>query len=308
MLYPPSPYSLKEEIYWIWKNFFPRRYDTGILSPLGSDFYLNKGIIKYRIGFTGDVMGIGRKRLAVSPELKMFFTDCDFLVMNMESIITEKYYPGSQANSISLLDSISELFPVRRIFFSLANNHAGDFGTSEFNKSVNAIEKTGFNYFGTREKPSIGFNEKIGITGITFWCNRESPFINYSSSMNDFSLCPGNEPASEYMILYPHWGYELELFPRKDIIKTGINLLQYFNAIVGHHSHVPQPVYSQVNRVFAPSLGNFCFPFNWRNYTSGTVLILSIGENNRGELVTVSGIQRKIQISSDKRNVYVSIV
>jgi hypothetical protein len=169
------------------------------------------------------------------------------------------------------------------------------------------MKRAGFNLFGTAETPSMSFNERIGITGITCWTNRKSPFLNYVSSMDDLVKNPWNGPLGEYMILYPHWGYELELFPRKDIVYRGIDLLKHFHAIVGHHSHVPQPIYSQENRVLAPSLGNFSFPFNFKNYRSGTVLILSIGENNRGELVTVSGKQRKIQISSDTKNVYVSI-
>ena len=161
MLYPPTPYSLKEEVYWIWKNIFLCKSDPGILPSLESDFFLNSGIVKYNVGFAGDLMGIGRKRLVFSQELKTFFADCDYLVMNMESLITEKFYPGSQTNTGRLLESLAEFFPTEKTFLSLANNHSGDFGYCEFCKSMAIIKKAGFNLFGTAENPSISFNERI---------------------------------------------------------------------------------------------------------------------------------------------------
>jgi len=42
------------------------------------------------------MMGIGRKRQVLSQELEIFFEDCDYPVMNMESLTTGKFYPGSQ--------------------------------------------------------------------------------------------------------------------------------------------------------------------------------------------------------------------
>ena len=45
-------------------------------------------------------------------------------------------------------------------------------------------------------------------------------------------------------IFYPHWGYDLELYPRTSTIKKGRELLTYFDAIIGHHTHAPQPITS----------------------------------------------------------------
>lgn len=88
-------------------------------------------------------------------------------------------------------------------------------------------------------------------------------------------------------ILFPHWGFEIESYPRRDIVELTRALLPSFAAIVGHHSHTPQPVSAYrgadgLVRPVAYSLGNFCCGTGLSRYHYGQILKLELGKTTEG--------------------------
>jgi len=90
-------------------------------------------------------------------------------------------------------------------------------------------------------------------------------------------------------LLFPHWGFELELNPRRSMVrKARAWLAKGFNAIVAHHGHTPRALYAEPGRDFGPaalvvdSLGDFVcgFPQEWYSY--GMVLKVGLGVDSSG--------------------------
>jgi poly-gamma-glutamate capsule biosynthesis protein CapA/YwtB (metallophosphatase superfamily) len=89
-----------------------------------------------------------------------------------------------------------------------------------------------------------------------------------------------------FNIAFPHWGYELELFPRPVIVQINRQLLKRYDAVIGHHSHVPQPLtsYRSENtwKLTAFSLGDFCTGLRMRKYQFGMICRMDIGPGEDG--------------------------
>jgi hypothetical protein len=95
-----------------------------------------------------------------------------------------------------------------------------------------------------------------------------------------------------FNILFPHWGYELELYPRIETVNHGNIMLNKFDAVIGHHSHCPQPIsFSAIdnfNKLIAYSLGDFCFGSEskkLRVMKYGIVINLEIGTDSDGKWI-----------------------
>lgn len=92
--------------------------------------------------------------------------------------------------------------------------------------------------------------------------------------------------STAFSIVYPHWGYELELFPRPEIVRAGERLLQTYGAVVGHHSHVPQPLtalqHGDTAKLLAFSLVDFSTGLKIKKFQYGIVCRVAIGPGEDG--------------------------
>ena len=273
-----NSYPLRESIGWLWRNIFGvrRANPCGIL-PLPQDVVMNAIHPRIRIGFVGDIMPLGRKVLNISSGVRLFFQDCDYLVGNMEGTITTavKSRLDAQRHGPSILDALVALFPADRTFLSVANNHAGDFPVTVFRQSVKCLQDHGFHVFGLREEPYAEIDGSVSILGASMWSNRPCREISYLDALGR------SNPPGAFCIAYPHWGYELETFPRPEIVQTGGRLLQSYSAVLGHHSHVPQPFtenhQDNTIKLLSYSLGNFCTGIRIKKFQYGTVCKVDIG-------------------------------
>lgn len=91
---------------------------------------------------------------------------------------------------------------------------------------------------------------------------------------------------NRFNLLYPHWGYEMESNPREEIVALGDNLLKHADAVVGHHSHVPQAVgLSRIagrQKIFVTSLGDFCSREKLSSYHYGVIMKITLGKSHDG--------------------------
>ncbi len=283
-----SPYSKWETLKWLWKTVRISKKNRGNVQFIPKTTSLNKITPKYTIVFVGDIMDLGDRSLEVSPELRKFIHNSDFFVGNFEATITDVKPRGmDQVHHEQVLSVLKELFPPSKTFLSISNNHSGDFGQEIFEDSLNKIHKAGFNTFGKVESPSIDLNPDIRLTTASMWSNRQCDFITKLEDIDNTQL-----KTSALNVLYPHWGYDLELYPRLATIELAKKYLVDFDAIIGHHTHAPQPITSlsikveSSTKLCAYSLGDFCFgkllTKHFYNFNYGLILKTQIGKTDEG--------------------------
>jgi hypothetical protein len=281
-----SPYSLKETFGWV-KRFFLglSKKNEGNIQYLPKTYTLNKLNPKYTIAFIGDIMDLKFNDLIIHESVKNFIRGSDFLVGNFEGTLSskKKVFMNKQ-HKAQILDAFATLFPPSKTFLSVANNHSGDFGKKRFFRSIRGLKKHGFKVFGTIKSPCVDLTEDVRIVAGTQWSNRP---CNYVTRLEDAT---NYLKKGSFNMLFPHWGYEMELYPRMDVIKQGELLLSEFDLLIGHHSHCPQPVslltFNNLNKLVAYSLGNFCFSVDNKKYESynyGIVVKVEIGKDIKGK-------------------------
>ncbi|MDD1777540.1 MAG: CapA family protein [Candidatus Helarchaeota archaeon] len=280
-----TPYNLTEKLSWLKNNLVgPSKKFKNLTSFIPQKSTLNEITPKCRLGFLGDIMKMNNKDLQIDPAIKSFFQDVDFLVGNFEGTISKaKKVFMVQEHTEGILSSLETLFPPSKFALSCANNHSGDFGWSEFNKSYQILKNHGFIVFGRRDEPSILLNDSVNITNCTAWSNQpNTPYVGYLDQATAFF-----NPKVECNILYPHWGYEMQLYPNPKQIELGKDLLKQWALIVGHHSHVPQPITSyemnHSNQLLAYGLGDFSTGLGLKKYQNGIVVKLDLGSSKTGQ-------------------------
>ncbi len=281
-----SPYNLRESLGYLKRNTFgPVSKNQGLVRYAPKSFELNPNIdSKVRVGFIGDIMDMAGYDLSLDAGVKEFFNDCDFLVGNFEATITTASGAYmAQRHKPQILDVLADLFDPQKTCLSLANNHSGDFGYDVWVESKRQIEARGFQVFGTAETPFLDIREDLRLTGCTWWSNQPCDYIAMSDGVME------HVNPERFNLLYPHWGYELELYPRPVTIDVGAQWFAHFDVIIGHHSHTPQPIavvttdeQDSVGRLVAYGLGDFCIWEKLAHYLYGQVLKIEIGKTANG--------------------------
>ena len=136
---------------------------------------------------------------------------------------------------------------------------------------------------GSLEQPVIQLAPGILLEAGTDWSNHPGPFLA-TPKANDAS----NRDREAYRILYPHWGYELELFPRPEWVSRARDLLAGRDLIVGHHPHTPAPCTrldgGEGERPVAFSMGNFCTVSRSAQNRWGMVIRVVLGREGNGKV------------------------
>ncbi len=282
-----TPYSIKESLGRIRRTIFgPKKNNARSVDYIPKTYQLNEITPKYTISFIGDIMAMDSKHLVIEHSVKQFIKGSDFLVGNFEGTITsEKKKLMDKRHKPVIMDSLKNLFPPKKTFLSVANNHSGDFGLDKFSSSLDELYKRGFNVFGTEENPFIDLSDEVRVVGSTRWSNRPCNYLVELENSNNY-LKEGS-----FNILFPHWGYELELYPRIEIINHGRIILEKFDALIGHHSHCPQPISfcpidNNRNKLIAFSLGDFCLGSESKKREAmqyGIIVKAEIGTNSEGK-------------------------
>jgi hypothetical protein len=269
------PYPFKESVGVIWRNLAgPRRSNPCRTEFIPQHWKSSKSFDisnSITIGFIGDIMDMEGRQLTINPDVSTFFSDCDFLIGNFEATIVDKKSRGLQQRHIpQIQDALASLFPPKKTFLSVANNHAGDFPKQVFEESLEKLRNNGFRIFGLSDCPFVDINDSFRIVTGTWWANVQYDFIA------DFHDILNYYDSDMYNILYPHWGFEMELYPRKYLNDVAKSLLSKYKMILGHHSHTPQPIsllnHEGSEHIVAYSLGDFCNGLKYDMYRFGMVV------------------------------------
>lgn len=280
-----QPYPWPEALGWLAKNVFgPTRDHGDLTSSIGPEVRVDAITPNLTVAFVGDILPLAGRRFSVGEDVKAFFDGAALLVGNLEGTLIDGRPPRAflgQAHTPATLDFLADLFPPDRTLLTCANNHAGEYGWAHFTRSQGMLEDRGFCVIGRADEPAVLLNGQVLIAAGTAWFNRPCAYV---SRIDALGHCAGVDAA--FRIVCPHWGYELEAYPRPAQIAQAHRLLGRWDAIVGHHSHWPQPVAFETStagrRLVAYSLGNFTFGLKLGKHLRGTILRLELGPRADG--------------------------
>lgn len=291
MILPRIPYPLCEFI-----SMVKRRYSAPPKNdqPAMKQITLNlQEAPDLWIGFVGDICPQKNRRISLSTDVLKFFDECTIIIGNFEGVITDQSHkPFMLKHSPEIFDTLNTIKPIDRWILSVANNHAIDYGIEALEETILQFEDFGIRWFGTKERPYITIHDKITVTGWTWWMNGRTDRI--------CDVDPGPPNGSELNIAFPHWGYEHERQPRlsqKDQVPTG------YDMIVGHHSHLPQPLARLQNGIpIVWSLGNFVTANSLPVLGEGAILKAGIILNKPDKPEIQSVHYRQIELGMDDPN------
>jgi len=277
-----GPYGLQESLYWL-RKYFRGPADT---HPMAAPFPPPRTVLcefepRFDIVFAGDLMSLGNCNWQVGPRLNEWVSGAKYLVVNLEAPITSNkaYFHLRQFNEPRVLASLARLKEPECIFLSVANNHVNDFGPDGLASCVERVKAEGFNVFGTSASPYVMVADRVLLYGATQWTNRSAEGLSW--------LGPNLKPPDrkvDLRLLFIHWGYEFELFPRPEQVNWAKNFLKEWGGIIGHHSHCPQPISFLKDREtlkpVAYSLGNFAIAYRKEVLNYGLTVKLSIGTSS----------------------------
>jgi hypothetical protein len=198
----------------------------------------------------------------VDRELTEFLSK-KIVIANLEGYITDNPTDTDLGMSEGSVKKLRDLLNIR--YVSLANNHTLDGGLNRFRKMQEVLQSEKIITFGTREKPFVIFEvsgRKIGVLAFAWrFTGAKAREVNlcWISLKKIIEQVSELKSKTDYLIVYPHWGIDLEILPTpwqvkaaEEIIKAGADL------IVGHHAHEIQP---RIGRTFY-SIGNTYLPKN----------------------------------------------
>lgn len=170
---------------------------------------------------------------------------------------------------------------------SLANNHAFDQGSLGFAETLDNLDALQLPFVGAGRNFTDAWSKRVlptnGIDmcfmGFSRWNNR--PKLQPSTtSAPQLAMAPyeegeeagiaralaavkRNKPGCDFLIVSIHWGSEYKITPAGEDVALAKQLLDAgADAILGHHTHVPQPIKRYTTKdgrdtFIAYSLGNF---------------------------------------------------
>jgi hypothetical protein len=284
----PSPYNFFEGLGCMYREKHGPSHHKGIRAPYSPKTgMVNEGVKEeLAIGFVGDILDTKGIPAVISEDLIRFFDGCDAVVGNFESIITDLPGHGTSVRHIpEIIDTLENFFPPRSTYLSVANNHAGDYPATVLFDSIHRLEERGYRVFGWNERPFVDIGESLRIIGATDWSNAACESVY----MLDNRKTPQLRKVDAYNILFPHWGYELELGIRRSMLRKAEAWSKHgFDAIIAHHGHTPRAIYpiamtgSQPRTLVADSLGDFICGFGPDWYHYGIVTRIGLGKNTLG--------------------------
>jgi hypothetical protein len=280
----PSPYNFLEGLGCLYRESHgPSR--RGVRIPcLPKDGLINKGIEEeLTLGFVGDILDTKGLPAEIGEDVVRFFDDCDAVVGNFESVITDLPGHGTSVRHVpQIIDALEKIFPPQSTYLSIANNHAGDYPPEVLFDSVRKLEERGFNVFGWNERPFADIGDSVRIVGATDWSNASCDSVY----MLNNKKTPLLKKENAHNILFPHWGYELELYPRRSMMRKSKSWIdQGFDVVIAHHGHTPRAIYAVENKrggpstLVADSLGDFVCGFTPEWYHYGIVMKIGLGKD-----------------------------
>ncbi|MBQ3845731.1 MAG: CapA family protein [Bacteroidales bacterium] len=229
-----------------------------------------------RLFFAGDFCSKPpASRISVSDELKSLIQSCDLKVVNFEVPLKPetKMPPQGRERFFQNDDAPDLLRGLGFNIFSLANNHAFDWGDEGFRKTKAALGDAAFGA-GTYEeayRPKVvevnGI--RIGFLGLSFAAytgvfddvmNHEGLGCAYINDLRVNHDIIKAKKEVDYLFVLPHDGIEYIDIPMPETIARYRDFIDYgADGVIAAHPHCPQGWEEYKGKPIFYSLGNFLF-------------------------------------------------
>ena len=289
-----------------------------------------------RLFFAGDFCSKpSTSKISVSDELKSLIQSCDLKVVNFEVPLKPNVTLPIQTRERFFQhdDTPDFLRGLGFNLFSLANNHAFDWGDEGFKKTKNAIGDEAFGAGTYNEAYQIKVIKvggmRIGLFALSFAAYRGvfddvshrdglgCAFINDLRVNHDIIEAKKNV---DYLFILPHDGIEYIDIPMPEIIARYRDFIDYgADGVIGTHPHCPQGWEEYKGKPVFYSLGNFLFNskegYDYRatnrpHWYEGLCVIITISDCNlKWEVINTRNVDNVGLVVDhdsvrDKHNVY----
>lgn len=221
-------------------------------------------------------------------EVSECFADTDVVIGNLETVTSDVGLKPSSLASFEMRGDPDHLAFLKQAGINvlcIANNHAMQHGEAAFQDMVSNIRAAGMSAIGleSEKKTNVHVISHGGIDSHIFnvsmrpeeWASDKAN-LPYSNRQNETELlqevralrddCPG------FLICSIHWGLEFLDYPAPAQVELGRALIDAgVDLVLGHHSHVVQPVERYKQGLIFYSLGNFLFDL-WSENTKQTLI------------------------------------
>lgn len=255
-----------------------------------------------KIVFTGDVMpdrGVNDQLRLHGDSLLLqsfnFLQDQDFLIVNLEGVLTDSETGRDRKYNFKTHPSKAALLKDAGItHVSIANNHIFDYGKTGYDNTIKALEANNLNALGHLAQPSIiqKGTASCAVLSASLTTHNEALPISTIDELKASITAFTEHSADMPLVLYIHWGLELQPVPEKwqtDLARELIDL--GVDAIIGHHPHVTQTMEFVNNKPVFYSLGNFIADAYLPDTDLSYVVELDI--NNTIEAINIIPVQLK---------------
>ena len=210
----------------------------------------------------------------------------DLAIANLEGTITANDSVAVDSGTLrftfspQFIPALAERFQI----FSLANNHALDFGKAGLSQTRIFLQEANISIFGDPQNKAgvrstiVSKNDfTIGLVGYhALWKLDTEAIVSEIEKI---------KPQVHFVIIYPHWGIEYELSPSPVQIKEAHEFIDAgADVIIGSHPHVVQTIELYKNKPIFYSIGNFIFDQYWSEETVRGLAVRLVLEKKDGRL------------------------
>lgn len=271
-----------------------------------------------RVFFAGDFCSKpSTGRISVEEELKGLIQSCDLRVVNFEvplkpdiSLPPQKYERFYQNDDVP-----SFLRGLGFNLFSLANNHAFDWGEEGFQKTKGVLGNDSFGAGSYEEAYKVIIREvngiRIGFMALSFAAyagvfndvtHHEGLGCAYINDLRVNHVIIEAKKKVDFLIVLPHDGIEYIDIPMPETIARYRDFIDYgADGVIGTHPHCPQGWEEYNGKPIFYSLGNFLFNskdgYDYRatnrpHWYEGLCVIMTIGHDTlKWEVVNTRNVE-----------------
>jgi gamma-polyglutamate biosynthesis protein CapA len=195
----------------------------------------------------------------------------DLVLCNLEAPILESSnFSKSPFAGNPLVIELLKILNVSVV--SIANNHILDHNTEGLSQTIKALTENGISQIGhiVDDMPSVEWRyikgKKFAFAAFNAIHDHEDEKL--IAPLEEDSLFTTLEEIKkqfpDYIFFSFHWGNEYVNYPSAEQVFLAHKLIDNgVNVIIGHHSHVVQPVEKYNGGIILYSLGNFLFDMFW---------------------------------------------
>lgn len=232
---------------------------------------------KAKLFFAGDFCSKpSTSKITVSEDLKKLIQSCDLKVVNFEVPLKPEnaiLLPQGRERFYQHDDAPEFLKAMGFNLFSVANNHAFDWGEEGFLKTKNALGEAAFGagtYDEAYRVKTVEVNGvKIGFMSLSFAAykgvfddvlDHEGLGCAYINDLRVNHDIVEAKKKVDYLLILPHDGIEYIDIPMPETIARYRDFIDYgADGVIGTHPHCPQGWEEYKGKPIFYSLGNFLF-------------------------------------------------